>query len=52
MTNLHAKRVLQPGSRGEFARLARAWLTGARARLFPELDRILAAPAIGLLPPG
>ena len=47
MTNLHAELVLQPGSRGEFARLARAWLTEARARLFPELDRILAAPSIG-----
>jgi hypothetical protein len=47
MTNLHAELVLQPGSRGEFARLARAWLTEARARLFPELDRILAGPSIG-----
>jgi hypothetical protein len=47
MTNLHAELVLQPGSRGEFARLARAWLTEARARLFPEFDRILALPAIG-----
>ena len=45
MTNLHAELVLQPGSqpgsRGEFARLARAWLTEARARLFPELDTAL-----------
>jgi hypothetical protein len=42
MTNLHAELVLQPGSRGSFARLARSWLTEGRARLFPEFDRILA----------
>ena len=41
MTNLHAELVLQPGAREEFARLARAWLTEARARLFPELDTAL-----------
>jgi hypothetical protein len=35
--------VLQPGSRAGFAQLARDWLTEARARLFPELDRVLSA---------
>lgn len=43
MTTLHAELVLQPGSRAGFARLARDWLTEARARLFPELDRVLSA---------
>jgi hypothetical protein len=52
MTNLHTELVLQPGSRGEFARLARAWLTEARARLFPEFDRILSLPAAGSGPDG
>jgi hypothetical protein len=41
MTTLHAELVLQPGSRAGFARLARDRLTEARARLFPELDRVL-----------
>jgi hypothetical protein len=41
MTTLHAELCGQPGSRANFARLARGWLTGARARLCPELDRIL-----------
>jgi hypothetical protein len=41
MTTLHAELCGQPGSRANFARLARDWLTGARARLFPELDRVL-----------
>jgi hypothetical protein len=43
MTNLHAELVVQPGSRADFARLARGWMTEARRRLFPEFDRILAA---------
>ena len=51
MTNLHAELVLQPGSRGEFARLARAWLTEARAGLFPEFDRVLAAAGPSGEPP-
>jgi hypothetical protein len=41
MTNLHAELVVQPGSRAEFARLARDWMTEARRRLFPQFDRIL-----------
>lgn len=41
MTTLHAELCLQPGSRANFARLARGWLTEGRARLFPELDRAL-----------
>ncbi|MBV9794257.1 MAG: hypothetical protein JO016_09985 [Actinobacteria bacterium] len=41
MTTLHAELCGQPGSRANFARQARDWLTGARARLFPELDRAL-----------
>lgn len=51
MTNLHAELVLQPGSRGEFARLARAWLTEARARLFPELNTVLGAAGPSGEPP-
>jgi hypothetical protein len=41
MTNLHAELVVQPGSRADFARLARGWMTQARRRLFPDFDRIL-----------
>ena len=42
MNNLHAELVAQPGSRAEFARLARDWLTGARRVLFTDIDRRLA----------
>jgi hypothetical protein len=41
MSNLHAELVAQPGSRADFARLARDWLTGARRVLFPDIDRRL-----------
>jgi hypothetical protein len=51
MTNLHAELVIQPGSRGDFARLARDWLTGARHRLFPEFDRILGSTGPSQEPP-
>ena len=42
MNNLHAELVAQPGSRADFARLARDWLTGARRILFTDIDRRMA----------
>ena len=42
MNNLHAELVAQPGSRADFARLARDWLTGARRILSADIDRRLA----------
>jgi hypothetical protein len=51
MTKLHAELVVQPGSRAGFARLARDWLTEARARLFPDLDRALSTAGPSAEPP-
>lgn len=63
MRNLHVELVCRADSVAEFARLVTAWLTEAKAELFPELDRELPAgrvlkapvpgdPSVPIGPPG
>jgi hypothetical protein len=46
MSSLHAELVARPDSRAQFARLAAAWLTEARRRLFPDIDRGLGSGGV------